>query len=226
MAHLSLKILPFFLAESFHFTQLRWGLFLLSHFQAFPQMLFWVQVLTLAGPLQDFLRVFLKPFRCFLGSIFVFIFPSTMTSLPVPTAAKHPHSMALSPPCLTVGMVFIWSCSVSAFLHTRCWKPCPNSQIFVLSDQKSLLIIVWESITNCQVGGHVQNDSVWPLHQKGLMFGSQICTKDLWMLHRDHWDLDYLPDWTLCEQQDLGRLVVAKNLFHMRMTVCFVFGNL
>ena len=34
-----------------------------------------------------------------------FIFPSVLTSLPVPTAEKHPHSMMLPPPCFTVRMV-------------------------------------------------------------------------------------------------------------------------
>ncbi|CDQ59813.1 unnamed protein product [Oncorhynchus mykiss] len=33
------------------------------------------------------------------------IFPSILTSLSVPTAEKHPHSMMLPPPCFTVGMV-------------------------------------------------------------------------------------------------------------------------
>ena len=34
-----------------------------------------------------------------------FIFPSILTSLSVPAAEKHPHSMMLPPPCFTVGMV-------------------------------------------------------------------------------------------------------------------------
>ena len=34
-----------------------------------------------------------------------FIFPSTLTSLLVPAAEKHPHSLMLPPPCFTVGMV-------------------------------------------------------------------------------------------------------------------------
>ncbi len=37
--------------------------------------------------------------------IAAFIFPSILTSLPVPAAEKHPHSMMLPPPCFTVGMV-------------------------------------------------------------------------------------------------------------------------
>ena len=35
----------------------------------------------------------------------LFIFASILTSLPVPAAEKHPHSMMLPPPCCTVGMV-------------------------------------------------------------------------------------------------------------------------
>ena len=34
-----------------------------------------------------------------------FIFPSILTSLPVPAAEKHPHSLMLPLPCYTVGMV-------------------------------------------------------------------------------------------------------------------------
>ena len=33
------------------------------------------------------------------------IFPSTLTSFPVPAEEKHPHHMMLPPPCFTVGMV-------------------------------------------------------------------------------------------------------------------------
>jgi hypothetical protein len=35
----------------------------------------------------------------------LFILCSILTSLPVPAAEKHPHSMILPPPCFTVGMV-------------------------------------------------------------------------------------------------------------------------
>ena len=35
----------------------------------------------------------------------LFIFPSILTSLPVPAAEKHPHSRMLPPPCFIVGMV-------------------------------------------------------------------------------------------------------------------------
>ena len=49
---------------------------------------------------------------CALEQVFIkdlyfapFIFPSILTSLPVPAAEKHPHSMMLTPPCFTVEMV-------------------------------------------------------------------------------------------------------------------------
>ena len=34
-----------------------------------------------------------------------FIFPSILTSLPVPAIEKHPHSMMLPLPCFPIGMV-------------------------------------------------------------------------------------------------------------------------
>ena len=34
-----------------------------------------------------------------------FIFPSILTSLPVPATEKHPHNMTLTPPFFTIGMV-------------------------------------------------------------------------------------------------------------------------
>ena len=46
-------------------------------------------------------QVFIKD----LSVISSFIFPSILTSLPVPAAEKHPHSIMLPPPCFTVGMV-------------------------------------------------------------------------------------------------------------------------
>ena len=39
------------------------------HFQVSPEMLYWVQVWTLAGPHKDFHRVFLKTLLCFLGGM-------------------------------------------------------------------------------------------------------------------------------------------------------------
>ena len=42
---------------------------------------------------------------CFAPSIF----PSVLTSIPVPAAEKHPHSMMLPPPCFTVGRVPVYA---------------------------------------------------------------------------------------------------------------------
>ena len=50
--------------------------------------------------------------------IAAFIFPSMLTSLPVPAAEKHPHSMMLPPPCFTVGMVLAKWCAVPGVLQT------------------------------------------------------------------------------------------------------------
>ena len=50
--------------------------------------------------------------------IAAFIFPSILTSLPVPATEKHPHSMMLPPPCFTVGMVLAWWWAVPGFLQT------------------------------------------------------------------------------------------------------------
>ena len=85
-----------------------------------------VQVPALAGPLKDIQRLVPKPLLHCLGCVLrgvvllegetspqseislyfaPFIFASILTSLPVPAPEKHPHSMMLTPPCFTVGMV-------------------------------------------------------------------------------------------------------------------------
>ena len=46
------------------------------------------------------------------------IFPSTLTIFPVPAEEKHPQSMMLLPPYLTVGMVCSGWCAVLVFRHT------------------------------------------------------------------------------------------------------------
>ncbi len=45
------------------------------------------------------------------------IFPSTVTSFPVPAEEKLPHTMMLPPPHLTVGMVCSGWCTVLGLLH-------------------------------------------------------------------------------------------------------------
>ena len=77
--------------------------------------------------------------------IAAFIFPSIMTSLPVPAAEKHPHSMMLPPPCFTVGMVLAWWWAAPGFLQTWCLAFTPKSSIFVSPDQRILFLMVWES---------------------------------------------------------------------------------
>ena len=64
-----------------------------------------------------------RPNFCFLAEssrfssrIFLYfdpsIFPSILTSAPVPDDEKHRHNMMLPPPCITVGMVFFGWCAV------------------------------------------------------------------------------------------------------------------
>ena len=60
-----------------------------------------------------------------------FIFTLILTSLPVPTAEKHPHSMMLPPPCFTVGMV-------PGFLQKWRFAFRTKSSILVSSHQKIL----------------------------------------------------------------------------------------
>ena len=65
-----------------------------------------------------------------ISLVLKFIFAYNTTSIPVPPAEKHTHSMMLPPQCFTVGMV-------PGFLQT--------SSILVSSDQRILFLMVWES---------------------------------------------------------------------------------
>ena len=94
----------------------------------------WVQIRALAGPLKDIQIHIPKPLLCCIGHVLrvvvllegepslqsevlsrfssrispyfaLFNFHLILTSLPVPAAEKHPHSMILPPPCFPVGMV-------------------------------------------------------------------------------------------------------------------------
>src|SRR4029434_6500436 len=67
--------------------------------------------------------------RCLSPSIV----PSMRWSRPVPLAEKRPQSM-FSPPCSTVGMVFLGSYSAFFPLQTRQVKLMPKSLILVSSD--------------------------------------------------------------------------------------------
>lgn len=76
-----------------------------------------------------FLRIFMY---C---SFFIMLF--TVIRFPSPLAVKHSQSIRFLPPCLTVGMVFLWL-KASPFLHhikdTSLW---PNNYIFVSSCHKT-----------------------------------------------------------------------------------------
>ena len=62
------------------------------------------------------------------GYIAAFIFPSILTSLPVPAAEQHPHSMMLPPPCFTVGMVLAWWWAVPGSSKHDAWHSCQRVQ--------------------------------------------------------------------------------------------------
>ena len=62
-------------------------------------------VVLLEGELSPQSEVLSALEQVFIMSLSVLCFPSILTSLPVPAAEKHHHSMMLAPPCFTVGMV-------------------------------------------------------------------------------------------------------------------------
>ena len=106
----------------------------------------------------------------------LFSFPSTLTSLPVPAAEKHPHSMMLPPPGFTVGMVLGRWWAVPCFLQTWHLELRPNNSILVSSDQIILFLTVWESF-RCVLPSrlscvfHCWEGSVWPLWHKAQIGG-------------------------------------------------------
>ena len=146
-------------------------------------MFYRVQVRALVGPLKDIRRIVPKPLLCCQGRcpvrwtftpvlgpecsgagfirlsvLYPFIFASILTSLPVPSAEKHPHSRMLTPPCFTVGMV-------PGFLQK--WRLAFRP-----------FLMVWESLgafretpsrLSCAFYWGVA--SVWPLYHKGLIGG-------------------------------------------------------
>ena len=67
-----------------------------------------------------------------------FIFPSILTSFPVPVAEKHPHSRMLPPPCFTVGME-------PGFLQKWRLAFSPKSSILGSLDQIILFYMAWDS---------------------------------------------------------------------------------
>ena len=119
-----------------------------------------------------------------------FIFPSILTSLHVPAAEKHPHSMILRPPCFSVGMV-------SGLLQMWCMTFRPKSSIFLSSYQRILFLMVWESLgaflltpsgLSCVIYWGVA--SVCPLYHKGLIGGAQQRWLSFWkVLQRETLEL-------------------------------------
>ena len=95
--------------------------------------------------------------------IAAFIFPSILTSLPVPAAEKHPHSMMLPPPCFTVGVYWPGDeqCLVS-FKH-QTWHS--GQRVQTLSHQnRELFLIVWGlqvHFGKLQTGCHVPFTKEW-----------------------------------------------------------------
>ena len=59
--------LPFFLVDLLKLCQVGWGASVNSNLQVFPQILNGIQVWALAGPLEDFHVLVLKPFQCCFG---------------------------------------------------------------------------------------------------------------------------------------------------------------
>ena len=66
-----------------------------------------------------------------------FIMPSTFTRFPGPLAEKHPQSIILAPPCLTVGTVLLVLNAISCSGQTKAPPLCPKSSIFVSSNHKA-----------------------------------------------------------------------------------------
>ena len=132
-----------------------------------------------------------------------FIFTSILTSLPVPSAEIHPHSMMLPPPSFTIGMV-------PGFLQA--WRLAfrPKSSILVSSDQRILFFIVSESFrclfanTKQAVGSPIEE--LWSSVRVNIGFLVTSLTKAL------------LPRW-LSSRMSLG----GSKLLHIRMMEATVF---
>ena len=127
------EFLPFVSESPLTLCQVRWGALLHSYFHVSPEIFNRVQVWALAGLPKDIqglvpnsllgcldcvFRVVVllegEPLHqsevlSALEQVFIyfapFIFPSILTSLPVPAFEKHPHSMILQAPSFIVGMV-------------------------------------------------------------------------------------------------------------------------
>ena len=69
------KFIPFFSSDPLKLSQVGWGPSLHSYFQVSPDMLDWVQVWALAGPLKDNQRLVRKPLLHCLGCAFRVVVP-------------------------------------------------------------------------------------------------------------------------------------------------------
>ena len=116
------EFLPFSSADPLKLCEAGWGASLHSYFQVSAEMFDGVKVWALAVPLKDLQRLVPKPLLSWLGCVLrvvallegepcpvwglrsrfssrislyfaPFIFPSILTSLHVPAAEKHPHSV-------------------------------------------------------------------------------------------------------------------------------------
>ncbi len=73
------------------------------------------------------------PWRYMAPSIVPYPFDAVQLSCPLcRKAEKHPQSIMSSPPCLTVGMVFLWSLAAFLLLQTRWVELMTKSWIFRL----------------------------------------------------------------------------------------------
>ena len=95
--------------------QIGWGVLLHSYFQIFPEMIDWVQVQALAGPLKDIQRRFPKPVLRCLGCVLRGVVLLEGEPLPQSVVLSTLEqvfikdlailSLMLPPPYFTVGMV-------------------------------------------------------------------------------------------------------------------------
>lgn len=157
------------------------------------------------------------------------IFPFIQTSLPVPATKKHPHSMMLTPPCFTVGMVLTRWWVLSGFLQTWRLPFRPKSSIFMAWESFRCLLANSRRLS-CAFYWEVA--SVWPLYHRSdwlsaaeivfLLEGSPLSTEKCWSSVRvtigflvTSLTKNLLPrSLSLARWSALGRILVIPNFFH------------
>ena len=168
--------------------------------------------------------------------IAAFIFPSILTSLPVPAAEKHPHSMMLPPPCFPLGMVLAWFPSKHDTWHS-------HQRVLIRPDHfVSLgLRVLQAHFGQLQAGCHVPFTKEWlPSGQSMiqawwiaavmvvLLEGSLLSTEECWSSERVTigflvTSLALRPRSPSLEgQPPLGRVLVVPNFFNLRMMEAIV----